>query len=216
MRKLIPAFLFLIFSCVFTLAQDLSPRTPETSGNANSRALSREERSTAKRQKFQGVVQLRVTFLASGEVGEVRVISGLSDELNRRAVESARKIKFEPRMKDGKPVSVSKVVEYTFWSAYDENDTDLAKNAEIVKMPAPEHPKAGDLRKIGGKVKVNVDLSADGEVSVADVSTDLPKEFAEAARSAAAKLKFKPAIHKNGNPVDQSKTIEYEFKPKNN
>jgi TonB family protein len=212
MRKPIPAFLFVIFSCVFTLAQDLPP---ETNGKANSRAFSKEERSTAKRQKFQGVVRLRVTFLASGEVGEVRVVSGLSDEFNRRAVESARKIEFKPRVKDGKPVSVSKVVEYTFWSPYDENDGDLAKNAEIVKMPAPEHPEAGDLRKIGGKVKVSVDLNADGEVSVVDVSTDLPKEFAEAARKAAAKIKFKPAIHKNGNPVDQSRTIEYEFKPKN-
>lgn len=215
MRKPAAAFLFIIFSCVFSVAQDSPPKPAETSVGASSRALSKEERAAAKRQKLEGIVQLRITFLASGEIGEVRVISGLTDALNRQAIASARKIKFEPRIKDGKPVSVSKIVEYTFWTSYDENDKDLAKNAEIVKMTEPKHPEADDLRRIGGKVKVKLTLGADESVSVIDVSTDLPKEFAEAARKAAAKIKFKPAIHKNGQAVDQSKTIEYEFKPKN-
>lgn len=62
----------------------------------------------------QGKVVLRVTFLDSGEIGRISVISGMGNGLTEKAVEAAKKIKFEPAMKDGKPVSVTKPVEYSF------------------------------------------------------------------------------------------------------
>ncbi len=62
----------------------------------------------------QGKVVLRVTFLDSGEIGKISVISGLTKSLTDSAVEAAKKIKFVPAIKDGKPVSVTKPVEYVF------------------------------------------------------------------------------------------------------
>jgi TonB family protein len=59
-------------------------------------------------------VVLRVTFLDSGEIGRISVISGLGNGLTEQAVEAAKKIKFEPATKDGKSVSVTKPVEYLF------------------------------------------------------------------------------------------------------
>ena len=62
----------------------------------------------------QGKVVLSVQFLDSGEIGEISVISGLTKSLTNSSIEAARKIKFVPATKNGKPVSVTKPVEYVF------------------------------------------------------------------------------------------------------
>jgi hypothetical protein len=61
-----------------------------------------------------GTVRTRVTFLASGEIGAVEPITKLPFGLTRNAVETAKKISFEPAITDGKPVSVTKIVEFNF------------------------------------------------------------------------------------------------------
>ncbi|HEY0050712.1 MAG TPA: TonB family protein [Pyrinomonadaceae bacterium] len=240
MHKLLSTSLFLICACVSGFAQDAQPKPTATPGNgigsgngggeikssgssksANVRGvriLSKPRANytqAARMNDIEGYVRLRITFLASGEIGDVIPITGLPYDLTEQAIAAARQIKFEPQMKDGIPVTVSKIVEYGFWIYYRENDKDLAKNASILKMPAPEHPQKSDFRKIGGKVQVKVVFDTDGSLRVTEVSSDLPKDFQDAARKAASQIKFDPAIHKNGNVVAQSKVIEYEFKPQN-
>jgi TonB family protein len=236
MQKLLSAFLFLICSCVFCPAQDSSPKPTPTPGNGiGSGEINRSTPSKpanlkgvrilfkpradytqpARINEVEGAVRLRVSFLASGEIGEVTPISGLAYGLTEQAIAAARQIKFEPATRDGIAVSVVKIVEYSFYIYYRQDDEELAKNAEILVMPAPEHPQKSDLRKIGGKVKLRILFNADETLRVLEVSGDLPKEFQDAARKAAAKIRFDAAIHKNGNAVAQSKVIEYEFKPQN-
>lgn len=62
------------------------------------------------------IVLLRVEFLASRKVGTVDVISSsCSDPTNKeQAVNAARQIRFEPKIVDGKAVTVVKQIEYTF------------------------------------------------------------------------------------------------------
>lgn len=240
MHKFLSTSLFLICACVSGFAQDAQPKPTPTPGNgigsgngggeikssgssksANVRGvriLSKPRANytqPARMNDIEGSVRLRITFLASGEIGDVIPITGLPYDLTEQAIAAARQIKFEPQTKDGIPVTVSKIVEYGFWIYYRENDKDLAKNALILKMPAPEHPQKSDFRKIGGKVQVKVVFDTDGSLRVTEVSSDLPKDFQDAARKAASQIKFDPAIHKNGNVVAQSKVIEYEFKPQN-
>ncbi len=62
----------------------------------------------------QGKVVLRVTFLKSGEIGTISVISSLTKSKTESAVEAAKKIKFEPATRNGIPFSVTKPVEYSF------------------------------------------------------------------------------------------------------
>ena len=59
------------------------------------------------RQKIQGDVTLEVVVLADGTVGQVRVIQSLdrASGIDNAAIESARKWRFKPGMKDGKPVA---------------------------------------------------------------------------------------------------------------
>lgn len=62
----------------------------------------------------QGVVRLRVTFLDCGKIGAIQPVSRLPFGLTESAIEAAKKIRFEPAMKNGKPLTVAKVVEYSF------------------------------------------------------------------------------------------------------
>ena len=56
---------------------------------------------------------LRLTFDASAEITNVKIIkpSGC-DEFDEESVSIARKIKFEPAVQDGKPITVAKTVVY--------------------------------------------------------------------------------------------------------
>jgi TonB family protein len=69
----------------------------------------------AREHQVTGVVRLKVTFLASGEIGMVTPVGtklpyGLTDE----AMRAAEQIKFEPQKVNGVPQTVWKTVEYSF------------------------------------------------------------------------------------------------------
>jgi protein TonB len=68
----------------------------------------------ARKNNIQGVVTLRITFLANGQIGSVSPVQGLPHGLTERAIAAARQIKFLPEMRNGKPVSVTKRMAYTF------------------------------------------------------------------------------------------------------
>lgn len=63
---------------------------------------------------FQGTVALRVQFLATGEIGEIKIVNGLPFGANENAIDAAKRIKFEPAIKDGKPVTVFRVVQFSY------------------------------------------------------------------------------------------------------
>lgn len=61
-----------------------------------------------------GKVDLFVEFKADGTIGFVISMNSLPDGLTENAIKAARSIRFEPAINDAKPVSVIKVVTYTF------------------------------------------------------------------------------------------------------
>jgi TonB family protein len=68
----------------------------------------------AREKKVEGNVLLRVIFGVDGKIGAIRVESGLPYGLTEEAIRAARRIRFEPAMKDGKPVSVRGNLEFGF------------------------------------------------------------------------------------------------------
>ncbi len=64
--------------------------------------------------RIVGVVILRCIFTSKGTVTNIQVIQGLPKGLTEVAIEAAKKIKFIPATKDGKPVSMWMQLEYTF------------------------------------------------------------------------------------------------------
>jgi len=69
---------------------------------------------SARSANVQGTIKIAVLFGANGEVQQTLVLNRLGNGLDERAAAAARKIEFEPMTKDGKPVSVVKIVEYSF------------------------------------------------------------------------------------------------------
>jgi TonB family protein len=68
----------------------------------------------ARQNKIQGVVMLQVIFHVNGSITDVRVIRGLPDGLTEKAIEAAKKIRFNPAVKNGAPVSVRGQLEFSF------------------------------------------------------------------------------------------------------
>lgn len=73
----------------------------------------------ARRNNIEGKVQVEITFLADGTIGEVIDFPENKEDLRKyglvnAVIEAAKKIKFEPATKDGKPVTVTKIQIYTF------------------------------------------------------------------------------------------------------
>ena len=81
------------------------------------RILSKQEPSYTERARQNGVsgtVILRAIFTADGQVKYIIVVRGLPDGLTEQSIAVARKIKFVPAMRDGKPVSMFMQLEYNF------------------------------------------------------------------------------------------------------
>jgi TonB family protein len=68
----------------------------------------------ARRNRVSGTVRLRIVFGADGTVQHIYPTRRLPDGLTEAAITAARKIKFIPAMKDGRPVSQFITIEYNF------------------------------------------------------------------------------------------------------
>lgn len=63
---------------------------------------------------IQGTVTLRVVFLANKNIGEVSIVSKLPFGLTNNAISAAKRLTFEPLMKEGVAYSVTKTLQFTF------------------------------------------------------------------------------------------------------
>jgi TonB family protein len=68
----------------------------------------------ARINRIRGTVVLQVIFAHNGEIQDIRVIRGLPDGLSRKAIEACQRIRFNPAIKDGAPVSVLGQLEFSF------------------------------------------------------------------------------------------------------
>lgn len=66
-------------------------------------------------EQSTGTTRLKVTFDKSEKVTNVEIISPSGCEsFDKKAVQAAKKIKFKSAIKNGEPVTVTKLVEYVF------------------------------------------------------------------------------------------------------
>lgn len=78
------------------------------------RQLKASYTDSGRRDGVEGVVRLKINFLANGEIGTIVVLSNFDKTLTKNAIEAAKKIKFIPAEIDSKPVDAVKFVEYGF------------------------------------------------------------------------------------------------------
>lgn len=65
-------------------------------------------------RRIQGDVVLEVIFLASGQIKVTRVVSGLGFGMDDEAIHAAKRIRFTPATRDGKPVDFSARIRIEF------------------------------------------------------------------------------------------------------
>ncbi len=68
----------------------------------------------ARRNQVSGRIKVAVEFGSDGKIKFVVPLRGLSYGLTESAVKAASEIRFEPAVKNGKTVTVIKIVEYSF------------------------------------------------------------------------------------------------------
>ncbi len=68
----------------------------------------------ARKNNTQGRIVLEVTFMENRKIGEIKVIEGLPNGLNEKAIKAAKGIKFKPEIKNGELQTVTKRMEYNF------------------------------------------------------------------------------------------------------
>jgi TonB family protein len=66
------------------------------------------------RQNVQGTVTVSAVIREDGSVGDVRVLSGVDDRLDRYACAALARWKFRPAMKNGSPTALQAVVMIPF------------------------------------------------------------------------------------------------------
>lgn len=68
----------------------------------------------ARQNLVQGTISVAVEFGADGKIKNAFAFNTLPEGLTETALKAVAKIKFEPATKDGKPVSVIKIIEYSY------------------------------------------------------------------------------------------------------
>lgn len=165
----------------------------------------------ARKNDVTGTVSLRCIFHSSGKVTNITVLKNLPDGLTEKAIESAKQIKFTPAMKEGRPVSMYAVVNYSF-EIYDrEDDPEVTRKAVIIEQPSAVYTDEAKAQRVEGKVVLLVSLARDGRAHIIEVVSGLPYGLTEQAKAAAKGIKFTPA-EKSGVPTTVGREITYEFK----
>lgn len=85
---------------------------------------------------------------------------------------------------------------------------------ELLREIQPAYPRGALRREISGSVEVELHIDRNGRVAEVEVLSESPKNvgFGLAAQRAARQWRFEP-YKQNGEPVAQSKTLEFDFRP---
>ncbi len=109
----------------------------------------------------QGTVRLKVEFLSSGKVGNIVEITKIPvANLTQLAVEAARKIKFEPEVRDGSRVDTTRLIQYGYsWNGFWQTPLLIPNNDQLLKQstdPQAESIVQRAVQNLGGNSYLKV------------------------------------------------------------
>jgi len=165
----------------------------------------------ARNNKIEGIVVLSVVFGVDAQLKDIEVVQGLPDGLTENAIEAAKKIRFEPAMKDGQPVSVRGKLEFSF-NLYNNPilQMDASLRPTIIYREKAQYTKEARDNKVEGTVVLSVVFGPDGQISDIKVIRGLPYGLTEKAIEAGRKMRYEPAM-KDGQPVSVRGDLEFSF-----
>jgi TonB family protein len=163
-------------------------------------------------KKIQGQVWLKVYISEAGDVKQVEIISG-DPLLAKAAIDAAKKWKFKPFIRNGKPVEISTRVPFDF--AFGDQVSNLptpvvpesnpAKRVEVtpgvsqgwlVHKVAPVYPDDARAKGVQGTVRLRAVIGTDGRIhELTPISG--PKELVGAAVGAVQQWRYRPYVMNN-------------------
>ena len=167
----------------------------------------------ARDNKIEGLVILSVVFGADAQIRDFELVQGLPYGLNEKAIEAAKKIRFEPAMKDGQPVSVRGNLQFTFnlhqfsGPVY---QMESSLRPRITYREKAQYTQEARDNNVEGTVVLSVVFGANGHISVLSVIRELPHGLTQEALEAARKIRFNPAMIE-GKPVNVRGNLEFAF-----
>src|SRR5262249_60720080 len=119
----------------------------------------------AKDNNVEGIVVLDVVFGADRQIGDIKVVRGLPHGLTENAITAAKKIRFEPAVKDGQLVSVRGTLEFNF-SFYGELIQPMSSSLRptILYREKAQYTQEAKDNKVEGTVVLTVVFGADGQL----------------------------------------------------
>jgi TonB family protein len=151
MNQILLLTIFLLTSYAHVKAQTSTSEQPKSEGGVNvSEELDKDDtrpdflpRITHKvianytdeafEKAVSGKVVLKAILSAEGKVTKIQVVKGLPDGLTEKAIHAAQKIKFDPALKGGKPMTYRVKIEYSFYCP----GLDLKKIKTILRKENP-------------------------------------------------------------------------------
>ena len=168
----------------------------------------------ARDNQIQGIVVLSVVFGTDSQLQDIEVVQGLPYGLNESAIAAAKKLRFEPAVKDGQPVSVRGKLEFSF-NLYNYSgpiyQMDASLRPKITYREKAQYTQEARDNNVEGTVALNVVFGVDGHVSVLSVIKELPYGLTQEAVEATKKIRFEPAMV-DGKSVNVRGTLEFTFK----
>lgn len=172
-----------------------------------------EYNEKARKAGTQGILKATMILGADGKTRDIKLIQGLTDELNEEFLIGLRTLYFKPAMNGNAPIDSKLSIDLEITLEYEERDQ-AVKKAKATFIPNVPYPAKMRAEGHKGKVDVFVKVFADATFKVMGVSSTMPKEFDQAALEAAKGLKFEAATHKkNKGTVTQTITVSFDFKP---
>jgi TonB family protein len=191
----------------------------------------------AREKQLQGQVWVRISVSEAGDVVGVEVISG-DPILAKAAVQAAKKWKFKPFIRNGKPVPVSGKMPFDFAFSNDIKDVPSAEPKDTQPSAAGQDPAAGagsqpvkvssglisgllihkvnpvypvEARQAGiqGVVILQAEISAEGRIVNLHLITG-PPELAKAAIGAVEQWRYRPYMLM-GKPVAVQTQVQVNF-----
>jgi TonB family protein len=166
----------------------------------------------AKDNKVEGTVVLSCVFGVDGQISDIKVIQGLPHGLTENAFIAAKKIRFEPAIKDGRPAPVRGNVEFTFNLYKDPiQEMNSSLRPTILYKERAAYTREAKDNKVEGTVVLSVVFGADAQIGDIRVIHGLPHGLTQKAIEAASKIRFEPAV-KDGQPVSVRGKLEFSFR----
>jgi TonB family protein len=185
----------------------------------------------AREKQLQGQVLVKILVSTAGDVESVELISG-DPVLARAAMEAAKKWKFKPFIKNGKPIKVSTNLPFSF--AFTENiheetvppmeipvPTDGSEAPKRVRIAQgvstgllvykvqPVYPPDARRARIEGTVVLRAIIDKEGRIADLQLISG-PKELAPAAIGAVQQWRYRPYLL-NGEAVAVDTQIQVNF-----